>query len=36
MNWASLQDIANKQVLYLTTIGRSTGLAREIDTAMRP
>ena len=31
MNWASLQDIANKQVLYLTTIGRSTGLPREIE-----
>jgi deazaflavin-dependent oxidoreductase (nitroreductase family) len=31
MNWASLQDIADKQVLYLTTIGRSTGLPREIE-----
>src|SRR5207248_11579914 len=31
MNWASLQDVADKQVLYLRTIGRSTGLPREIE-----
>ena len=31
MNWASLQDVADKQVLHLRTIGRSTGLAREIE-----
>lgn len=31
MNWANLQEIADKQVLYLTTIGRSTGLPREIE-----
>jgi deazaflavin-dependent oxidoreductase (nitroreductase family) len=30
-NWASIQDIADKQVLYLTTIGRRTGLPREIE-----
>src|SRR5437868_7409776 len=31
MNWASLQDVADKQVLYLRTIGCSTGLPREIE-----
>jgi deazaflavin-dependent oxidoreductase (nitroreductase family) len=31
MMWASIQDIADKQVLYLTTIGRNTGLPREIE-----
>jgi deazaflavin-dependent oxidoreductase (nitroreductase family) len=31
MNWASLQDIADKQVLYLTTIGGRSGLPREIE-----
>jgi deazaflavin-dependent oxidoreductase (nitroreductase family) len=31
MRWVSLQDIADKQVLYLTTIGRRTGLPREIE-----
>ena len=31
MNWENLQEIADKQVLYLTTIGRSTGLPREIE-----
>lgn len=28
---ASLQSIADEQVLYLTTIGRTTGLPREIE-----
>jgi hypothetical protein len=27
----SLQSIADEQVLYLTTIGRTTGLPREIE-----
>lgn len=31
MTSASTQDIADKQVLYLTTIGRRTGLPREIE-----
>ena len=31
MTWASLQSVADKQVLYLTTIGRTTGLPREIE-----
>ena len=31
MIWASIQDIADKQVLYLTTVGRRTGLPREIE-----
>jgi deazaflavin-dependent oxidoreductase (nitroreductase family) len=31
MNRANLQDIADKRVLYLTTIGRRTGLPREIE-----
>lgn len=30
-NWASIRDIADKKVLYLTTIGRRTGLPREIE-----
>ena len=28
--WSSIEDVANEQVLYLTTIGRKTGLPREI------
>ena len=28
---ASLQSVADEQVLYLTTIGRTTGLPREIE-----
>ncbi|MGH7984688.1 MAG: nitroreductase family deazaflavin-dependent oxidoreductase [Candidatus Binataceae bacterium] len=28
---ASLKSVADKQVLYLTTIGRTTGLQREIE-----
>lgn len=28
---ASLESVANEQVLYLTTIGRRTGLSREIE-----
>jgi deazaflavin-dependent oxidoreductase (nitroreductase family) len=28
---ASLQSVADKQVLHLTTIGRTTGLPREIE-----
>src|SRR5437667_10232511 len=31
MMWTSIQDIADKQVLYLTTIGRRTGLPRDIE-----
>jgi deazaflavin-dependent oxidoreductase (nitroreductase family) len=31
MTWASIQDISDKQVLNLTTIGRRTGLPREIE-----
>jgi deazaflavin-dependent oxidoreductase (nitroreductase family) len=31
MMWASIEDISDKQVLYLTTIGRRTGLPREIE-----
>ena len=31
MTWASIQDVADKKVLYLTTIGRRTGLPREIE-----
>ena len=31
MTWASLQSVADKQVLYLITIGRRTGLPREIE-----
>ncbi|MGE0259424.1 MAG: nitroreductase family deazaflavin-dependent oxidoreductase [Alphaproteobacteria bacterium] len=30
-NWASIRDIADRKVLYLTTIGRRTGLPREIE-----
>jgi hypothetical protein len=28
---ASLQSVADEQILYLTTIGRTRGLAREIE-----
>ena len=31
MTWTSLESVANKQVLYLTTVGRRTGLPREIE-----
>ena len=31
MTWPSIQDVADKQVLYVTTIGRRTGLPREIE-----
>src|SRR5262245_66435722 len=31
MTRATLQNVADKQVLYLTTIGRTTGLPREIE-----
>ena len=31
MTWASIQDVAGERLLYLTTIGRRTGLAREIE-----
>jgi deazaflavin-dependent oxidoreductase (nitroreductase family) len=31
MTWASFQYVAERQVLYLTTIGRRTGLPREIE-----
>src|SRR5215472_6053231 len=31
MTRASLETVADKQVLYLTTIGRRTGLPREIE-----
>jgi deazaflavin-dependent oxidoreductase (nitroreductase family) len=31
MTRATLHGVANKQVLYLTTIGRTTGLPREIE-----
>lgn len=31
MTLAALQSVADKQVLYLTTIGRTTGLPREIE-----
>jgi deazaflavin-dependent oxidoreductase (nitroreductase family) len=31
MTWADLQSVADDQVLYLTTIGRRTGLPREIE-----
>ena len=30
MDWTHVQEIADKKVLYLTTIGRRTGLPREI------
>lgn len=29
--WAGIQDVADKKVLYLTTIGHRTGLPREIE-----
>src|SRR6266436_5165751 len=31
MKWTSFQGVADRQVLYLTTIGRRTGLPREIE-----
>ena len=31
MTWAGIQNVADKQVLYLTTIGRRTGLPRDIE-----
>src|SRR6266446_2826907 len=31
MTRVSIQDVADRQVLYLTTIGRRTGLPREIE-----
>jgi deazaflavin-dependent oxidoreductase (nitroreductase family) len=31
MTWARLKSVADKQILYLTTIGRTTGLPREIE-----
>ena len=31
MTCANLTSVADKQVLYLTTVGRSTGLPREIE-----
>ena len=31
MDWTHVQEIADKKVLYLTTIGRRTGLPREIE-----
>jgi deazaflavin-dependent oxidoreductase (nitroreductase family) len=31
MTGASLESVADKQVLYLTTVGRRTGLSREIE-----
>lgn len=31
MESAALQSVANEQVLYLTTMGRRTGLLREIE-----
>src|SRR5215467_10246622 len=31
MTGASIQNVADRQVLYLTTIGRRTGLRREIE-----
>jgi deazaflavin-dependent oxidoreductase (nitroreductase family) len=31
MTWSSIQDIAHNKVLYLTTVGRRTGLPREIE-----
>ena len=29
--WSNIEDVADKRVLYLTTIGHKTGLAREIE-----
>jgi deazaflavin-dependent oxidoreductase (nitroreductase family) len=31
MHWPNIQEFANKKILYLTTIGRRTGLPREIE-----
>jgi deazaflavin-dependent oxidoreductase (nitroreductase family) len=31
MTWVRLKGVADKQILYLTTIGRTTGLPREIE-----
>lgn len=31
MDWLSIQEFADRKVLYLTTIGRRTGLPREIE-----
>jgi deazaflavin-dependent oxidoreductase (nitroreductase family) len=31
MTWPSIQEFADKNVLYLTTIGRRTGLRRQIE-----
>ena len=31
MTWSSIQEVAEKQVLYLTTTGSRTGLPREIE-----
>jgi deazaflavin-dependent oxidoreductase (nitroreductase family) len=31
MTWASLKSVTDKRILYLTTIGRRTGLPREIE-----
>jgi deazaflavin-dependent oxidoreductase (nitroreductase family) len=31
MTWSSIQDVAEKPVLYLTTTGSRTGLPREIE-----
>ena len=29
--WSNIEDVADEQVLYLTTIGRTTGLPRQIE-----
>lgn len=31
MDWASIQEFADRKVLYLTTIGRRTGLPRQVE-----
>jgi deazaflavin-dependent oxidoreductase (nitroreductase family) len=31
VTWSSIQEFAEKNVLYLTTIGRRTGLQRQIE-----
>jgi len=31
MTWTRIQDVANERILHLTTIGRRTGLSREIE-----
>jgi deazaflavin-dependent oxidoreductase (nitroreductase family) len=31
ITWTSLESVADKQVLHLTTVGRRTGLPREIE-----